>query len=545
VNVAADAQRLDVAREALTSHAWPEAYALLSGVPEHDDPEWFEALADAAWWLSRLDECIVARQRAYALYDERGATRSAAQCAVWLYEHHCFQGHPAVARGWLQRAHRTLEGDEQCVEYGNALLRDAECEHGGGELDKAQQRATEAMQLGRTLRSADLEAEALQAIGRILIDKGEHADGLAHLDEAMLYAVEGRLNPYTTGKVYCSLVSACHDLGDINRALEWSDAVATWAETHPVSMFPGLCRVHRADLLQWRGDWTQAEAEARKASAELESMHLPIASAAQVQIGEIRRRLGDHEGAEAAFQRAEELSGQAWAGIALLRLAQGRRQTAATIITRALEDTSWHRLARSKLLPTYVQVLVAVGELDRARAGAEELIGIAHEYESQMLLASAETARGRVELAGGDPAAACATLHQALGRWSELNVPYEIATTRLLMGHACRDKGDSLGANDSYDAAEAIFERLGAATDARASRDMRVPGALPCGMSEREAEVLRLVAKGRTNRQIATELQLSEKTVARHLSNIFAKIDVASRAAATAFAFENHLVGGD
>jgi DNA-binding CsgD family transcriptional regulator len=273
-------------------------------------------------------------------------------------------------------------------------------------------------------------------------------------------------------------------------------------------------------------------------------MHRPNAADAMVQIGEIRRRLGDYEGAEAAFQRAEELSGHMWAGIALLRLAQGRRQVATKIITTALDETSWHQLARGKLLPVYVHVLVDVGELDRARAGADELAQIAQDYESPVLLAAAETARGRVELAEGNPAAACATLHGALARWTELNVPYEIATTRLLMGHACRDTGDVEGANSSYDTAEAIFERLGVATDARASRELRSRGSLPGGLSEREAEVLRLVAKGRTNRQIATGLQLSEKTIARHLSNIFAKIDVASRAAATAFAFECGLVGG-
>ncbi|MDX6285726.1 MAG: hypothetical protein QOG53_1211 [Frankiales bacterium] len=528
----------------MASHAWEEAYALLSGVSETDDPEWFEALADATWWLSRLDECIEARQRAYALYDERGATRQAGQCAVWLYEHQNFQARPAIGRGWLQRARRALDGDQLCVEYGNLLLREAECDHGGGEFDKAWRGANEAMQLGRQLRSANLEAEALQAMGRILLDRGEHADGLAHLDEAMLFAVEGRLNPYTTGKVYCSMVSACEAIGDIHRALEWTDAVTEWSANHPVSMFPGICRVHRADLLQWRGEWTKAEEEARQACAELEFMHRPNAADAMVQIGEIRRRLGDYDGAEAAFQRAEELSGHVWAGIALLRLAQGRRQAAVKIITGALDETSWHQLARGKLLPAYVHVLADVGELDRARAGADELAQIAQDYESPVLLAAAETARGRVELAEGNPGAACATLHGALARWTELNVPYEIATTRLLMGHACRETGDVEAANNSYDAAEAIFEHLGVAADVRVSRELRMRGSLPGGLTEREAEVLRLVAKGRTNRQIATELQLSEKTIARHLSNIFAKIDVASRAAATAFAFECGLVGG-
>ena len=534
--------RLVGVRDALARHDWSTAYDLLSSDPDLDDPDWLAALADAAWWTGRLAECIEARERAYLLYDELGATREAGQCAVWLYEHHCFRARPAVGSGWLRRARRALEDDVDSVEYGNLLLREAQSAHGEGELATAESNATAAIELGRRLRSADLEAEALQAKGRILIDAGEVRDGLAHLDEAMLFAIEGRLNPYTTGKVYCSLVSACEELGDIQRANEWTDAVGEWAEAHPVSLFPGMCRVHRAGLLQWRGEWAKAELEARQGSEELQDLNLPSAAAGFVKIGEIRRSLGDYAGAEEAFRRAEELSGQAWAGLAMLRLAQGRRDTALSIITRALEETTWNRLARGKLLPAMVEITLAAGDLERARAGATELAEIAADFDSPVLLAAAATSRARVELAEGDPGGACATLHKALERWSELDVPYEVATARLLMGQACRDAGDEEGATSSFAVAETIFERLGAADRARTTRELRSGAPLPCGLSQREVEVLRLVASGRTNREIATELFLSEKTIARHISNIFTKIDVKSRAAATAFAFDNGLV---
>jgi len=530
------------ARDLLERHDWEGAHALLAADVESVDPEWQDALADAAWWIGRIDECIAARERAYNLYESADHKLSAGQCAMWLYEHHTFRGQPAIGNAWLRRSVRALSGAEGTLEHGNLLIREAQQLHGLGDLDLAAAKAEAALELGRRLRTPNLEAEALQALGRILIDRSRPVDGLAHLDEAMLFALEGRLDPYTTGKVYCSLVTACDELGDLQRAAEWTDAVARWAELHPVSLFPGLCRVHRAGLLQWRGDWVQAEAEAQRACAELEDLNLASAAAGFVKIGEIRRRTGDHTGAEAAFRRAEELNGHAWAGLALLRLAQGDGDAAASTIRRALEETTWNRLDRGKLLPAMVQVMVATGDLTSAAAAADELSSVAADFESPTLLAAAAVAQGRVALASGDGAAACAVLNQALRRWTELDAPYEVATTRLLMGQACRQAGDDTGAEDAFASAESIFERLGAATDSQLTRDLRGTTVLPGGLTEREAEVLRLVAAGWTNRQIATELRLSEKTVARHLSNIFTKIDVGSRAAATAFAFQHGLI---
>lgn len=537
---------LDTARDALARWAWSEAldHALAAppaqGVAEADR---LDIVAEASWWLGRMDDCIEARERAYALYDEAGERLYAGRCAVWLYEHHGLKARPAVAGGWLRRARRALEEAPDSAPYGDLILREAEMAHGSGDLDRAAALGRDALALGRRLHSADLEAEALQTIGRILVDQGAYADGLGHLDEAMLSAVEGRLRPYTTGKVYCSLISACESLGDVRRAAEWTDATERWSEHHPLAMWPGICRVHRANLLQLRGDWHAAEREARLACHELDGFHLGNAAAGYAEVGDIRRRLGDLAGAEEAFARAEELTGQRSAGVALLRLAQGRRDEAVAVITAMLAGQTWNRLARGKLLPAQVQISVAAGDLAGAAAAAGELEQIASDYASPALAAAALSARGRLQLAGGDSAGACTTLREALRRWQDLAVPYEVATARLLLGQACRRCGDEDGARRSLDQAAAIFDQLGAALDSQQIRELTSSCTpLPCGLSAREAEVLALVASGATNRDVAGALFLSERTVARHLSNIFVKIGVTSRTAAAAFAYENDLV---
>ncbi|HVM52124.1 MAG TPA: helix-turn-helix transcriptional regulator [Acidimicrobiales bacterium] len=543
MTAAAPAAALDQARSALVAQDWAAAHAAATAVvAASDEPsgDALDVLAEAAWWIGRLDECIDARERAYAAYERAGADRSAGGCAVQLYFAWALNGKPAIATGWLRRARRWLDGDMECVEYGFLLLYEAEVAHGGGELARASDLAGMALDLGRRLRSPDLEAQALQAMARVLIDRGEPADGLAHLDEAMLFAREGRLSPLVAGRVYCSLVTACHELGDIRRARDWTDAVSSWADAHPRSAFPGMCRLHRAELLQWRGEWAAAEAEARRAGDDLAGVHVPTAAAAHVEVGEIRRRLGDLDGAEAAFARAEELNASPAAGRALLRLAQGRLEAADAIIAGALAAATV-ALGRAWLLPAEVQIAVALGDLDRAERAARELAATATHYESPILLAAAETARGRVGLAAGD-AEAVATLRGAVQQWADLDVPYEAATTRVLLAQACRGAGDEEGAKASLAAAAAIFDRLGAVVDL-ATDGGDGKGGSPAGLTGREVEVLRLVAAGNTNKQIAAALYVSDKTVARHLSNIFAKVGVSTRAAATAFAFEHGLVG--
>jgi ATP/maltotriose-dependent transcriptional regulator MalT len=533
------------ARDALARHDW-EAAAAIADELRFDDPadeaERLYALADATWWLGRLDRCIEARHGAYLAYESLGDQRRAGLCAVWLYEHHAFRGRGAMASGWLQRARRALGEDPACVEHGALLLREAELAHGGGRLDDAQDLGERGLALGRELGSADLEAESLQTIGRVLVDRGEVSRGLAHLDEAMLLAVEGRLSAYSTGKVYCSLISACEDLGDLRRAAEWTDATAEWAEQHPLAVFPGICRIHRAVVLDRRGSMVDAERELSRACAELLDSHLMNAAAAFAEVGDIRRRLGDLDRAEEAFARAEELTGRSCQGTALLRLAQGRTDAAVRVIGGCLADQSPNPLARARLLPAATQIALAAGDLAGADAYVEELEATAATFDTPMLRAMAASARGRVQLARGDVAAAAATLADALARWRELEVPFEIATTRTVLGQALREAGDEMGARDSFAAARALFDQIGARLEADDPRGRR--GALPRGLTAREAEVLQLVAAGLPNKEIAAALHLSAKTVSRHLSNIFTKIDVSSRSAATAFAFEHDLVAG-
>jgi DNA-binding CsgD family transcriptional regulator len=505
---------------------------------EHD-----AILAEALWWLGRLDECIARRAAAYRTYEELGERRQAGQCAVWLYEHYCFKAQPAIASGWLQRARRALDGDPECSEHGALALREAEAAHGRGQLDQAAVVARQTVDLARRLESTDLEAEALQTLARVLIDLGRVQEGLAHFDEAMLFAIEGRLGPYSTGKVYCSLISACEELGDLSRAAEWTDATSRWACDHPFAVFPGICRVHRASALSWRGQLALAETEATKACAELVTIHLPNAGAAFAEVGDIRRRLGDLVGAEAAFAKSEELCGRTCPGVALLRLAQGHTDAAVRIITGCLRDAAWNRLARARMLPAHVQISIAAGDLATAKTSADELDAIAVEVDTTLFHAFALLARGRVLLAEQDHSGAAVRLRDALALWKALGVPYEVASTATLLGHALRQGGDDEAARASFTAAGALFEEIGARLDARLTRDFHSVARAPAGLTAREVDVLQLLAAGHTNKDIASHLFLSQKTVSRHLSNIFAKLGVSSRSGATAFAFEHHVVG--
>lgn len=541
-----DGDGLATVRSALDRQDWQTAadVATSAAVSSPPDAAQLDDLhAEALWWLGRLDECIDLRERAYHRFEALGDTRSAGRCAVGLWEHHQMRGHPAMAGAWLRRARRALEGDPGCVEHGGWLLREAETAHGGGDLARALELAGSVVALGRSLPSPDLEAEALQTIGRILIDRGDVEDGMAHVDEAMLLAIEGRLGPYSTGKVYCSLISACEDLGDLDRAAEWTDATLRWAERHPFAIFPGICRVHRAVVLKRRGSLADAEREAARACEELIGSHLVNSAAAYAEVGDIRRRLGDLERSETAFERAQELCGRPCGGLALLRLAQGRVDLALSVVNRCIGERQASRLARAELLPVLVHVTIAAGDLVTATDALRELTEIADDFDNPSLRASVRSTQGRLALAQGDAGAAAVALQEAADRWHALGIPYEVATARTLLGQALEELGDKTGASSAFETATRLFDQIGARVEGRLREGPTVVSA-PAGLTGREVEVLRLVAAGMTNNEIATELYLSAKTISRHLSNIFSKIGVSSRAAATAFAFEHDLMGG-
>jgi DNA-binding CsgD family transcriptional regulator len=536
---------LDQARAAVRRHQWREAFGLLcradaAGSLTGDD---LEALGDAADSLGRDEDGRVARERAYTSHVEAGQAHRAARVAWRLFYDYSRSGKRAIAGGWLGRAKRLLAAEGDCAEQGLLRLVDAEAAHGRGDLVAAADEAERAVEYGRRFGDPDLEALGTQALGRILIDWSDIPEGLARLDEAMLAAARGELGPDATGWVYCSVIAACHQLGDLERAAEWTAALSQWCQEKPFSVYPGLCRVHRAEILDLGGAWAHAEEEARRAC----QAGREAARGGYYEIGEIRRRLGDLDGAEEAFRRTDELGREPQPGWAMLRLAQGRVGAAAAAIKRALAARSGNRLARAKLLPAQVQIALAAGDLEAARAAAEELVGIADDYGSSGLRAAALTASGRLQLAQQDAGAACGSLREALVQWQELHVPYEVATTRLLLGLACRAANDEEAAASWFVAAAAGFEQLGAAVDARQTEDLlagKDGTLLPAGVTRREAEVLRLVAAGKSNKDIAAELRLSPRTVAHHLDSIFTKLGVSSRAAATAYAYEHGLVGG-
>lgn len=535
---------LDRGRGALQAGRWQEAFDALSDLDASSslDAVDLESLGEAAWWLRRLDECVAARERAFAAHKEAGHRQEAAFVALQLFHNLDVVGEVAIAAGWLGRAKRLLQDEPEGAVHAHLFLAQARNARAEGNVDRELERARRAGELGRRLADPDVVALAQYVEGRLLVKQGKVSDGMALLDEAMLAAAQGELRPFTTGQIYCNVIAACQELGDLRRAGEWTQALKRWCETHPTSVFPGLCRVHRAEVMHLKGEWTEAEDEARQACDELLEMMPAFAAEAFYEIGEVRRRVGDLAGAEEAFRMASQLGREPQPGLALVRLAQGNADVAAAAVNRALAEQS-NRLARSKLLPVQVEIEIAAGDLAAADQAADELDQIAGEFGGPALEAAAASARGLLELARDDATAALRTLRRAWQLWQALDCPFEAASARRLLGLACRDAGDEEGAELAIGAAQAEFERLGAGLEAARTIELLGDGTgLPAGLTEREAQVLRLVAAGKSNREIADELYLSVKTVARHLSNIFCKLGVSSRTAATAFAYERGIV---
>jgi DNA-binding CsgD family transcriptional regulator len=524
--------------------AWAETYAALRtrDVSELDARD-LESLADAAWWLSRIDESVAARQRAYAGYAESGEDARAAFMAGRLGVEHFMRGEPAVGAGWLMRAHRHLDGLPDRVEHGFLAVVEATVARFGGDLDQARQLATRAGEIGRRFRDPDVLALAIHTIGLIAIAEGRETEGVAMLDEAMTAVVAGELTPYFTGVVYCNVIGACLELADVRRAGEWSEAARVWWESlPPASPYPGLCRINRAQVARLRGEWAEAEAEALRASVELMGFDPAAAASALYEAGEIRRRTGNEAGAEEAFARARELGFEPQPGLALLRLGQGKVEPAQTSLRLAIAGGEGNSLRRARLLMAQVDVSLAAHDPETARAARDELASIAGGSGRPALRAAAASADATLRLAEGDRSGALEHARRAVSIWQELRLPYEGAHARLTYGLALRASGSEEDAGSEIRAALATFERLGAAPDARRTADLLSTGpGLPRGLSPREAEVLRLLATGKTNREIAAALVISEHTVARHLQNMFVKLGVTSRSAATAFAFEHDL----
>lgn len=539
--------RLEQGRAAFQQKAWGHAFVELSAADEASPlgPEDLERWAMAAYLIAHDADSVAILTRAYQESLERGDLRRAVRSTFWLFFQLISKGDQAQAGGWLARGRKLLDENElDCVEQGYLLVPIALRNLYGHNFITAHEIFTKAHTIGERFDDADLTALSTLGVGQSLIGQGD-LEGLTLFDEVMIGVTSGETSAVVGGVVYCAVIGGCHQVFDLRRAQEWTDALTQWCAAQPdLVPFRGNCLVHRTQLMALRGSWTDALEEARRAVDQFVRANDPYSGGwAYYELAEVHRLRGEFEEAEDAYRQANQMGHPPQPGRAQLRLAQGQTSAADAAIRRALDEAT-DLIDRCKLLPAAVEILLAAGDVAEARRSADELAQIATGFDAPLLQALASHADGAVLLAEDRPREGLAALRRAWARWQELDAPYEGARTRSLIGRACRSLGDEDGAVLEFDAARWTFERLGAEPDvaqldAAAGRTMtRAEG----GLTGREVEILGLVAAGKSNRQIAADLVISEKTVARHVSNIFVKLRVSSRAAATAYAYTHDLV---
>ena len=535
---------LDEVREGLQlfeRQAWASAYAALAGADERAPLtcDQLEVLAAAAYLTGFDGASDRAWTRAFHLHQRADDSRRAVRCAFWLAFRLLNAGDVPQGGGWAARIRRLLERCPDCVEQGYGSYVYALQSIFGGDASGAECEFAAAAELGARFGDADLVTLARVGQGRSLIYLGGAEPGLALLDEAMVAVAAGEVSPVIVGDTYCSVIEACTELFDLHRVQAWTSGLSAWCDAQPeLVAFRGQCMVHRAEALQLRGDWPAALAEARRACAQLTTpLARPAAGAAHYQEGELHRLRGKFAAAEAAYRRASAAGRDPQPGLALLRLAEGDTGAAATSIRRAVSETAG-AIPRARLLPAYAEINLAAGDVHSARAAAAELADTAAVLRAPLLRALAATADGRVLLAHGEAQSALSRLRTAASLWLELGEPYEVARVRAEIGTACHALGDADGAALEAGSARAAFAQLGAAPDVARLQ----PSGSVNVLSARETEVIRLIAAGESNRQIAAALVISERTVERHVSNIFGKLGITSRAAATAYVYQHHLL---
>jgi DNA-binding CsgD family transcriptional regulator len=541
------AQSLDEGRKLLQQRAWSSGFSRLSAADREAplEPDDLEALAGAAHLLGMDVVNAELMSRAQRGFLDCGNTRSAARCALRLGITLMINGDQAQSGGWLSRASRLLEAEPDCVEKGYLLLPVGYRSVYSGDGESAHAAFLQAGVIGERFHDKDLITLSLQGQGRALIRQGDIARGVTLLDEAMVAVMAGEVSSATAGGVYCSVIEACGEIYDMNRAQEWTSALEQWCKSQPeIVPYRGHCLVRRAEILQMHGAWTDALAQARQARDVLsQPPPKPAAGAALYRVAELQRLQGDFAAAEESYRQASEWSRAPQPGFALLRLAQGHLEPANAAIRRMVEEVK-EVSGRARILDAFVQITLAVKDLPAARAAANELEEIATRMGAPFLRALSSRAAGDVLLSEDNATAASTALRHALSIWRDLEAPYEAAQTRVLLARAYRKLGDEDASAIELSASRDTFRNLGAVADLKQVETLSsaIPPMLSGPLTARETQVIRLVAEGKTNKAVANALGVSEKTVARHVSNIFTKLDLTSRAAATAYAYRNKIV---
>ena len=463
---------LEAARDAASRYSWAEAFDLFAEADAASPlgPDDLNKMAECAWWVGKMRHCIALRERAHAAYLKEGSPRGAARVAIDLADHHSDLLEPSVASAWLQTASRLLAPEEEGAEHAWLKLGHAIAGRNQGDLVNSNKYAAEAAEIAARYGDKDLFALGIAVQGTGLIFMGDIDKGMPMIEEATVGAVSGELGPWATGWIFCMMITVSSHLADWQRAGQWTEAAKRWCDRQAINGFPGVCRVHRAEIMRLRGALTEAEEEARQATEELASFNLMFTAFAFRELGEIRLKMGEIDAAEEAFRQANEMGVTPQPGLALVQLERGKTQAAASSLRRALADEGMAPLDRAKLLPVQLEVALLLDDVDTARAAAAELDEIAAGHTSPALRATADASTAAVALADHDLDRAEQAAKRACRLLKEVDLSYEAARVTLLLGQIYHAQGDTDAAQFEISSALSTFERIGALPDAARAR---------------------------------------------------------------------------
>lgn len=538
---------LEQGREAFRNDDWKKAYILFSSL-KYQDLEAFdlEKFAKTAYLIGKESESKEIWAKAHQAFLIQENTPKAVYCAFWLGMNLYSHGKQSQGGGWMARAQRLLDDyPRECAEQGLLLIPRALQVLRQGKPEKAHDLFTQTLEFGNRFNNPDLKALGQLGSGQALIFQSKIPIGTRLLDEAMVGVIAGEVSPIVAGIIYCAVIETCQKIYDLKRAQEWTVALSKWCDSHPnLVPYRGQCLVRRAEIMRLHGKWPDAIHEAERACELLSRPPGETATGeAFYQLGELYRLMGNSDEALEMYRQASKWGRKPQPGLALLRLSQGKKDVAKAAICQVLKEKK-DPIPRSKILPSYVKIMLKTADFEDAKKASNELAEIASDFRTPFLQATSDRVTGQILLEDGKADEAVQILRNAWNLFQDMGISYEVAQTRILIGRACRELSDYDTADMELDAAKMILEQLGAKPDLDELSHLIKDTLLSnkTDLTPREFEVLACIATGKTNKEIASELFISERTVDRHVSNILGKLNVSTRAAATAYAYKHNLV---